>query len=203
MSRHVRIATQGAQPIAHTCHQLHQSLVKLLKHLPCILISTCAHLYGLVFSLLEQPCALRIDRLQQPALTKYLLHPRLRLRNQPLLLLDNAPRPLLFLGDSDPHPIDDVQDALFVHQQPTTEWYPPTLGQRILHLVDQIVQFDGRHPLCAYFWRNAATTCGGTNSTGSRPRLAISRAALELTYPYFILAAKSTTSISGSSDWLI
>ncbi len=200
MPRCVRFTAQGAQPVAHACHEFHQSLVKFLKYLPCILIGTGTHLDGLVLGLLEQPPAFCLYRLQQPALIEYLLHPRLCFRNQSLLLLDNAPRPLLLFGDGDPHPINDVQNALFVYQQATTEWYPPTLGQRILYLINQIVQFDDRHPLCANFWRNAATTCGGANSTGSRPRLAISRTALELTCPYFRLDAKSTTSISGSSD---
>jgi hypothetical protein len=64
---------------------------------------------------------------------------RLSLTYQPLLLANNAPGLLQLLGHSYTHPIDDIQDALFVDQQPAAEKDSPPFRQRIFQFVNQLI----------------------------------------------------------------
>jgi hypothetical protein len=61
---------------------------------------------------------------------------RLCFANQPLLLADHAAGLLEFLRHRHTHPVDDIENALFIHQQPAAEEDTPPFGQRIFKLVD-------------------------------------------------------------------
>jgi len=175
--------TTGAefvQPVAHTGDQSGQAGIEFLKHLASVVISASAHHGGFLFRLLQQAGPFCLDRLQQSAFLEHLLHPCLRLGDEPFLLLHDTPRPLVLFGDGDAHPIDNIEDTLFIYQEPAAERHAPSFCEHVFQFIDQIVKLDGAHPLCANFCRSATTICGGTNSTGSRPIPAISRTALEL-----------------------
>ena len=61
---------------------------------------------------------------------------RLRLANQPLLLADHSAGLLQFLRHRYAHPVDNVQNAFFVHQQPAAEEDSPPFCQCIFKLID-------------------------------------------------------------------
>jgi hypothetical protein len=61
---------------------------------------------------------------------------RLRLADQPLLLANHPAGLLQLLRHRHAHPVDNVQNTLFVHQQPAAEEDSPPFCQRIFKLID-------------------------------------------------------------------
>ena len=61
---------------------------------------------------------------------------RLRLANQPLLLADHSAGLLQLFRHRHAHPVDNVQNALFIHKQPAAEKDSPPFSQRIFKFID-------------------------------------------------------------------
>jgi hypothetical protein len=63
----------------------------------------------------------------------------LRFANQPFLLADHTAGLLQLFRHRNSHTVDNIQDALFVDQQPAAEEDSPAFRQRIFKLVNQLI----------------------------------------------------------------
>jgi hypothetical protein len=127
---------QLTQAVLYACGQPGKALLQLFEHLACVLVRASAHGGRIALGQLKQAHALCLDRRQQALLLQHIAHMRLRLANQPLLLADYSAGLLQLLRHRHPHPVDNVQNALFVHQQPAAEEDSPPFCQRIFKFVD-------------------------------------------------------------------
>ena len=127
---------QLTQAILYARGQPGKALLQLFQHLARVLIRAGAHGGRVTLGQLKQAHALGLDRSQQALLLQHIAHMRLRLANQPLLLANYSAGLLQFLRHRHAHPVDNVQNALFVHQQPAAEEDSPPFCQRIFKFVD-------------------------------------------------------------------
>ena len=141
------VFSQLAQPTLHIRGQLEQPLLDLAEHLERVFIGTSANAGGIAFGLLDQARALGLDRRQQPLLFERLLHFGLRLAEQPVLLANHAARLLDLIRHRHAHAVDDIENSVFIDQQARAEGYTPPFGKHIFQFINQVVEFDGTHPL--------------------------------------------------------
>ena len=127
---------QLTQAVLYARGQPRKALLQLFQHLTRVLIRASPHGGCITLGQLKQALALSVDRRQQALLLQHIAHMRLRLANQPLLLANYSAGLLQFLRHRHAHPVDNVQNALFIHQQPTAEKDSPPFGQRIFKFVD-------------------------------------------------------------------
>ena len=127
---------QLTQAILYARGQPGKALLQLFQHLARILIRAGAHGGRITLGQIKQALALSVDRRQQALLLQHIAHMRLRLANQPLLLANNAAGLLQLLRHRHAHPVDDIQNALFIYQQPAAEEDAPSFCQRIFKFVD-------------------------------------------------------------------
>jgi hypothetical protein len=85
--------------------------------------------------LVEQARALDFDGRRQALLIERLLHDVIGLAEEPLLLGDEPARTLEFVGDGPPQPIDDVGEAMLIHNDLAAERNPPRIGERFLKFI--------------------------------------------------------------------
>jgi hypothetical protein len=143
---------QFLETILHASNDFQQSLFEFFEHLARILIGASPHGACFALRLFQQSCAFCFDCLQQPLLVQHLLHPFLCLTDQALLFADNPARLTQLFRDRYPHPVDNVEYAIFVDQQPTAKRHPLAFGNHIFEFIDQLIQFDGPSPpaICAF-----------------------------------------------------
>ena len=127
---------QLTQAILYARGQPGKALLQLFQHLARILIRAGAHGGRITLGQIKQALALSLDCRQQALLLQHIAHMRLRLANQPLLLADHSAGLLQLFRHRHTHPVDNVQNALFIHQQPAAEKDSPPFGQRIFKFVD-------------------------------------------------------------------
>jgi hypothetical protein len=127
---------QLTQAVLYARGQPGKALLQLFKHLARILIRASSHRRRIALGQLKQAHTLCFDRCQQTLLLEHIPHMRLRLANQPLLLADYPARLLQFFRHRHAHPIDNIQNTLFVYQQPATEEDSPPFCQRIFKFID-------------------------------------------------------------------
>jgi hypothetical protein len=127
---------QLSQAILYARGQPGKTLLQLFQHLARILIRASTHGGRITLGQVKQALALSVDRRQQALLLKHIAHMRLRLANQPLLLADHSAGLLQLFRHRHAHPVDNVQNALFIHQQSTAEENSSPFCQRILKLID-------------------------------------------------------------------
>ena len=127
---------QLTQAVLYARGQPRKALLKLFKHLARILIRASSHRRRIALGQLKQAHTLCFNRRQQALLLQHIAHMRLRLANQPLLLTDYSAGLLQFLRHRHAHPVDYVQNTLFIHQQPAAEEDSPPFCQRIFKFVD-------------------------------------------------------------------
>ena len=127
---------QLTQAILYARGQPRKALLQLFQHLARILIRAGAHSGRITLGQIKQAPALGLDRRQQALLLQHIAHMRLRLAYQPLLFTDYSAGLFQFLRHRHAHPVDNVQNALFIHQQPATEEDSPPFCQCIFKFVD-------------------------------------------------------------------
>ena len=127
---------QLTQAVLYARGQPGKALLQLFQHLARILIRAGAHGGRITLGQIKQALALGLNRRQQTLLLQHIAHMRLRLANQPFLLADDAASLLQFLRHRHTHSVDNVQNALFIHQQPATKKDPSPFGQRIFQFID-------------------------------------------------------------------
>jgi hypothetical protein len=127
---------QLTQAVLYARGQSDKALLQLFQHLARILIRSSAHGGRITLSQIKQALALSLDSRQQSLLLQHITHMRLCLANQPLLLADHTAGLLQLLRHRHAHPVDNVQNALFIHQQPATKKDSPPFGQRIFEFID-------------------------------------------------------------------
>jgi len=125
-----------AQAVLYARGQPGKTLLQLFQHLARVFIGSGAYGSRVALGLVKQARALGLDRRQQALLFQHVAHVRLRLADQALLLADHPAGLLQFLRHCHTHPIDNVQDTLFIHQQPAAEEDSPPFCQRIFKLID-------------------------------------------------------------------
>ena len=127
---------QLSQAILYARGQPGKTLLQLFQHLASIFIRAGTHSGRITLGQIYQALALSLDRRKQALLLQHIAYMRLCLANQPLLLADHAAGLLQFLRHRHAHPVDYVQNALFIHQQPAAEEDSPPFCQRIFKFVD-------------------------------------------------------------------
>ena len=144
--------SQFLETVLHAGNDFQQALFEFFEHLARILIGASPHGARLTLRLFQQSRTFSFDCLQQPLLVQHLLHPFLRLTDQALLFVDDPARLTQLLRDRHPHPVDNVEHAIFVDQQPTAKRHPFAFGNHIFQFIDQLIQFDGPSPpaICAF-----------------------------------------------------
>lgn len=127
---------QLTQAILYARGQPGKALLELFQHLARILIRAGAHSGRITLSQIKQALALGLDRREQTLLLQHIAYMCLRLAYQPLLLTDYSAGLFQFLWYRHTHPVDNVQNALFIHQQPAAEEDSPPFCQCIFKFVD-------------------------------------------------------------------
>ena len=127
---------QLTQAVLYAGGQPGKTLLQLFQHLARVLIRAGAHSRRITLGQIKQAHALGLNRRQQALLLQHIAHMRLRLANQPLLLADHSARLFQLFRHRHAHPVDNVQNTLFIHQQPATKEDSPPFGQRIFKLID-------------------------------------------------------------------
>ena len=127
---------QLSQAVLYARGQAGKALLQLFQHLTRVLIRASAYGSCITLGQLKQAHALSLNRRQQALLLQHITHMRLRLTDQPLLLADYSAGLLQLLRHRHAHPINNVQNALLIHQQPAAEEDSPPFCQRIFKFVN-------------------------------------------------------------------
>ena len=127
---------QLTQAVLYARCQARKALLQLFQHLARVLIRAGANGGRIALGQIKQALALGLDRREQALLLQHIAYMRLRLAYQPLLLTDYSASLFQFLRYRHTHSVDNVQNALFIHQQPAAEEDSPPLCQCSFKFVD-------------------------------------------------------------------